>query len=102
MVPPHGFGECHFAFPSDCFSCATSDGVFVTGDEVSEPDRESVSMTLVREWKCFERMLMRGDSDGYARRFPGCPVRVSLGGVGGNRLLLLTPEPASRELWWPG
>ena len=30
---------------------------------------------------------------------PGCPVRVGCGGVGGNRLLLMTPEPVSRDMW---
>ena len=29
----------------------------------------------------------------------GCPVRASCGGVGGNRLLLLTPELVSWALW---
>ena len=30
---------------------------------------------------------------------PGCPARVACGGVGGNRVLLLTPEPVSRDIW---
>ena len=41
---------------------------------------------------------MRGELSGCARRVPGCPVRVSLSGVGRNRLLVATPEPASWDL----
>ena len=93
-----GVGGGHFAFPSDCFPRATSDGMFATDDEVSEPDREALRSTLVREWKNFEGAVMRGGTSGYALWAPGCPVRVSLGGVGGNRLSLLPPEPASWEL----
>ena len=54
--------------------------------------------SLARERKNFEGAFMRGDTSGYALWAPGCPVRVSLGGVGGNRLSLLPPEPASWEL----
>ena len=93
-----GVGERHFAFPSDCCPWSTSDGMFVTGNEVSETDREAVCSTLAGEWKNFEGAFVRGETSGYARRIPGRPVRVSLGGVGGNRLLVLTPEPASWEL----
>ena len=94
-----GVGERHFAFPSDCCPWSTSDGMFVTGNEVPETDREAVCSTLAGEWKNFEGAFVRGETSGYARRIPGRPVRVSLGGVGGNRLLVLTPEPASRDLW---
>ena len=93
-----GVGGSHFAFPSDCFPRATSDRTFVTDDEVSEPDREALCSTLVRERKNFEGAVMRGGTSGYALWAPGCPVRVSLDGVGGNRLSLLPPEPASWEL----
>ena len=71
----------------------------VVADEVSETDREALRSPPVREWKNCESASMRGEPSGYARWIPGCPIRVSLGGVGGNRLLVLTPEPASRELW---
>ena len=30
---------------------------------------------------------------------PGCPARVACGGVDGNRLLLMAPEPVSWDLW---
>ena len=46
-----------------------------------------------------DRSCARGGRAGHARWFPGCPARVSRGGVGGNRMLLLTPEPASWALW---
>ena len=92
-------GECHFAFPSDCFPRSSTDGMFVIGDEVSEMDREAARSTLVRERKNLEGAFARGELSGFAWWISGRPVRVSLGGVGGNRLLVLTPEPASWELW---
>ena len=46
--------------------------------------RECVRLWRVRAWRVFRVCAM--DS--------GAPRRVSLGGVGGNRLLLLPPEPA--------
>ena len=52
---------------------------------------------LARERRNLEDAFMRGEWPGYAWWIPGCPVRVSFGGVGGNRLLVLTPEPASLE-----
>ena len=70
----------------------------MVGDEVSEEDREATCSTLAREWKGLENAFVRGELFGYARRIPGCPARVSSGGVAGNRLLLLTPEPVSWEL----
>ena len=45
------------------------------------------------------RSHARGDLSGHARWLPGCPVRVSCCGVGGNRMPLLTPEPAPWALW---
>ena len=87
------------AFPFDCFPRSTSDGMLVMGDEVSETNREALRSPLVRERKNFEGAFTRGETPGYLRWIPGCPVRVSLRGVSENRLSVLTPEPASRELW---
>ena len=56
-------------------------------------------MMLVGEWKDLGRAYVRGDREGHARWLPGCPAHVSCGGVGGNRLILLTPEPASWDRW---
>ena len=39
-------GECHFAFPSNCFPRSSTDGMFAVGDEVSETDREAACSTL--------------------------------------------------------
>ena len=50
------------------------------------------------DWRNLESAYARGESAERARWIPGCPVRASLGGVGGNRLLVLTPEPAPWEL----
>ena len=46
-----------------------------------------------------DRRFANGDNAGYVRWFTGCPVRAMAGGVGGNRLLLMVPEPASWATW---
>ena len=56
---------------------------------------------LVREWLALGGAYVRGDSPGSARWFPGCPARVSAGGVGGNRWLVMTPGPIPRDLRSP-
>ena len=38
-------GECHSAFPSDCFPWSSTDGMFVMDDEVSDAGREAVCST---------------------------------------------------------
>ena len=47
-------GECHFAFPPDCFLRSSADGMSVVGDEVTEEDREAMCSTAAREWKDLE------------------------------------------------
>ena len=91
-------GEYHYAFPSDCFPWSSTDGMFVMDDEVSDAGREAVCSTLASDWRNLESAYARGESAGCARWVPGCPVRVPLGGVGGNRLLVLTPEQAPWDL----
>ena len=59
-------GECHFAFPSECFPRSSTDGMFVIGDEVSETDREAARSTLVRERKNLEGAFARGELSGFA------------------------------------
>ena len=68
-------------------------------NEVPPEGREATSANLLSEWKVLDQAYGRGDRTGCARRVPGCPVRSSCGGVGGNRLLLLTPEPVPWDLW---
>ena len=91
-------GGYHSAFPSDCLPWSTSQGNFVINAEVSYEDRAATCERLVTEWKCLGQEAARGDRSGRARWVPGCPVRVARGGVGGNRLLLLTPGPVTWEL----
>ena len=63
-------------------------------DEVNANGRERVCAEPVSEWKCLEVGWDAGDASSVARRVPGCPVRMSFGGVGGGRILGMTPEPA--------
>ena len=59
-------GECHFAFPSECFPGSSTDGMFVIGDGVSETDREAARSTLVGERKNLEGAFARGELSGFA------------------------------------
>ena len=96
-------GECHFAFPSDCFPWASPDGMFVIGEGAPEDEREETCQARARETRALEVAFVRGDRSARARWIPGCPASVSLGGVGGNRWLVMTPEPTSWDLclWAP-
>ena len=95
-------GEYHYAFPSDCFPRSARSGSLVIGAPAPPGDIAESREALVNEWKALGRTYARGGREGHARWLPGCPVRVSRGGVGGNRLLLLTPDPASWDLWVDG
>ena len=53
---------------------------------------------MVDEWDEHERAYTQGDHAAQARWMSGGPVRAAIGGVGGNRWLLLVPEPVSAEL----
>ena len=68
-------------------------------DKVPPESRGATGEKLVSKWKVLDQAYARGDRTGHARWVPGCPVRLSCRGVGGNRMLLLTPEPVSWELW---
>ena len=93
-------GEDHFAFPPDCLPRSTRSGFFVIGASVSPNSIVESCETLVTDSKRLGRAYAPSVRGGHARMFPGCPVRVSCSGVGGNRLLLLAPEPVSRDLWF--
>ena len=92
-------GEYHSAFPSDCLPWSTHNGSFEIGARAPRDEIAEACAALVGEWKALGRAYARSDRMGQARWLPGCPVRVSCGGVGGNRMLLFTPEPASWVLW---
>ena len=92
-------GESHYAFPSDCLPWPTRNGNFVIDAEVSPEDRDETRGKLAADWKGLDSAYASGDRVGHAGWVPGCPVRAACGGVGGNRLLLLTPEPVAWEFW---
>ena len=77
-----GVGESHFVSPSDCFERSRRDGASDARDGVSTDEREDVSVQSVAKWRRLEAEWIAGDNSGVARRVPGCPVCLSLGGVG--------------------
>ena len=83
-----GVGEHHSAFPPDCPPRSTRQGHFVIDKEVRPEDRATTRDGLVNEWKSLDVDYARGVRTGHAHRVPGCPARMSCGGVGGNRMLM--------------
>ena len=77
-------GESHFAFPSDCSAWSCRDGIFYVCVKVSDAEREEVCVQLFAEWSRLEAECASGDKFTVARRAPGRPIRMSLGGVGGG------------------
>ena len=92
-------GEYLFALPSDCMPCSSRNGFFAIGASVPPDGVAESCASLVKEWRSLVRAHARGVRGGHARWLPGCHGRVSCGGVGGSRLLLLTPAPVSWDLW---
>ena len=92
-------GGRHIAFPSDCLPRPTRQGFLVIDKEAPPESRVATCEKLASEWKSLDQAFVRGVRTGHPRWVPGCPVRLSCGGVGGNRMLMLTPEPVSREPW---
>ena len=54
---------------------------------------------MADEWQETEQAFSRGESAVQARWMSGGPVRAAIGGVGGNRWVLMAPEPITAELW---
>ena len=71
---------------------------FVEG-QVADDRNEEARQISVDDWNELEALYARWARSGAARRVAGFPVRVSIGGVGGHRMLVLTPEPALWEIW---
>ena len=86
-------------FPSDCLPWPARNGSFVIDGPVPPEKIPDACAALVEERNHLARPCARGEQSGRARWVPGCPVRLLGGGVGGNCMLLLTPEPASWCLW---
>ena len=91
--PSPSLGEKHYASASDCSPWISVDGSFIAHGKVADEGREEACQLLMDEWRELEASYTRGAKSGVARWVPGCPVRVSIGGVGGHRMLVLTPEP---------
>ena len=75
----------HFVFASDCFPRAAKDGSLDFRSRVDVRGRNDVCKQLMSEWKALEDEWPRGNWSKCARWVSGCPVRLSVGGVGGNR-----------------
>ena len=93
-VPAQGAGGSRFAFPSDCFGRPFRKNASDACDPVDAKGRERVCAELASEWEHLGMVWPNGNNSEVARRAPGCPVRVAFGGVGGGRLLGLSPGPA--------
>ena len=94
-----GAGESHFASPSDCFWRSRRGSAFHVRDKVSDAERQGVCAQLVVWWKRLGVEWTAGDKSNVACWDPGCPVRMSPGGVGGGRILGITPEAAPWSTW---
>ena len=88
-------GENHSASPPDYPPRPARQGHFAIDKEVRPEDRVATCEDLVNEWGSLDVDYARGVRTGHARWLPGCPFRMSCGGVGGNRMLALTPGPVS-------
>ena len=91
-----GAGESRFAFPSDCFAWSCRDNAFDVRGGVSDDERDEVCPQLVAARRRLEPEWAAGNKSGVARWVPGRTARLSIGGVGGGRMLALTPEPVLR------
>ena len=94
-----GVGEYHYAFPSDCFAWSARDRSFIIVSGTEGEDWSRACSKMVNEWEELERSYIDGDTTVHARWMSGGPVRAAIGGIGGNRWLLMVPEPITAELW---
>ena len=94
-----GIGECHFACPSDCFAWSARNRSFIIAQSVPDEDWVRECSRVVDEWNDHERGYTQGDHSAQAQWMSGGPLRAAVGGVGGNRWLLMAPEPITAELW---
>ena len=94
-----GIGECHYAFPSDCFAWSARDRSFIIVPGAEGEDWPRACSKMIDEWQELEQAYARGDATVQARWMSGGPVRAAIGGIGGNRWLLMVPEPISADLW---
>ena len=94
-----GVGEYHYAFASDCFGWSTQDRSFLIVPAVGESEWDRACSKLVEEWSEQERAYMQDDHSVQTKWMSGGPVRATIGGIGGNRWLLMVPEPVTAEVW---
>ena len=95
-------GESQFVFPSDCIAWSRRGNAVDVRDGVDMDEREWVCAELVAERKREGVERAAGYKSSVARCVSGCPVRMSIGGVGGGRFLGMTPEPVPwcTLAWW--
>ena len=93
-----GVGECHYAFPSDCFARSARDRSFIIAPDAADEDWAHACPRAVDERDDLERAYMQGDHSVQTRWMSGGPVRAAIGGAGGNRWFPMAPEPITAEL----
>ena len=86
-------GDSHLEFPSGSFARSCRGNAFEVCGKVSDDECEEVRAQFVAKRIRLEDGFRLS---GVSRWVPGCPVRMSPGGVGGGRMLGVTPE---RVLW---
>ena len=66
---------------------------------VPDESREETCQKLVDEWAQLEISYAQGVSTGPARWVVRRPARFPISVFSGGRLLVMTPEPATRQMW---
>ena len=94
-----GFGEKHYASASDRSPRASTESTFIAHGPFPGENREETRQILVDEWRQFEESFSCGVQFSVARWVACFPVRVSIGVVGGNRVLVLAPGLALWQTW---
>ena len=65
-----GVGECHYAFPPDCFPWPADDGSFTIMPEARPQEWATKCNALVEEWKVLARAYESGDRTKLVCRMP--------------------------------
>ena len=66
---------------------------------MNDAEREEGCAGLAAGWRRSDAERAAGDKCNVARWVPVCPVRMSIGCVGGGRMPGMTPEPALWSRW---
>ena len=79
-----GIGGVNFGIASDCPPRPAEDGNFDVRGRVDDRDPRGVCKEPMSVWQVPEDECPRGNRYDCARSVSGCPIRLSVGGVGGN------------------